>query len=94
MVGMGGGHQNSSYFSDTLLKVIFAHSSRFLVNSTQNQASANKLIDVLTNQAHYSLGMNITSPSSIPTIQALLQHSGREIAVGRSSQGNFRHTYM
>ena len=82
------------YFSDTLLKVIFAHSARFLIKPAQDQGLANELMDNLTNQAHFSLGMTLTNPSSIPTIQALLQQSGREVAFGRSSQGNISFIYL
>jgi hypothetical protein len=75
------------YFSETLLKVIFAHSARFLVKNTRTQDKANALMETLTEQAHISLAMRISMPSSIPTIQALLQQSAREVAFGNSSQG-------
>ena len=79
--------QETSYFSETLLKVIFAHSARFLVRNAMGQDQANILMDTLTEQAHFSLAMKISTPSSIPTIQALLQQSAREVAFGNSSQG-------
>jgi len=41
----------------------------------------------LTDEAQYCLGMETINPSSIPTVQALLQQSARETAFGRSSQG-------
>lgn len=78
------------YFSETLLKVIFAHSARFLVKKALGQEKSNTLMDTLTEQAHFSLAMRISMPSSIPTIQALLQQSAREVAFGNSSQGRRR----
>lgn len=74
------------YFSETLLKVIFAHSARFLVKNALAQDQANVIMDTLSEQARFSLAMRISMPSSIPTIQALLQQSAREIAFGNSSQ--------
>lgn len=44
-------------------------------------------MDALTKQAHLTLALRLTGPSSIPTIQALLQQSAREVAFGNSSQG-------
>ena len=85
-------HQQTQYFSHTLLKVIFAHSSRFFVKSAHEQSSHNTFMSTLTDQALLSLGMGITSQSSIPIIQALIQQAGREIAFGKSSQGKSRHT--
>jgi hypothetical protein len=90
----GPSPREAPYFSDALLKVIFAHSARFLIKPAQEQGLANELMDNLTNQAHFSLGMTLTNPSSIPTIQALLQQSGREVAFGRSSQGNISFIYL
>ena len=75
------------YFSETLLKVIFAHSARFLVKNALGQDQANILMETLLEQARFSLAMRISMPSSIPTIQALLQQSAREVAFGNSSQG-------
>jgi hypothetical protein len=40
----------------------------------------------MTDEARYGLGMDIMKPSSVPTIQALLQQSAREVVFGRSSQ--------
>lgn len=74
------------YFSDTLLKVIIAHSSRFLVKNALGQDQANLLMNRLTEQAHLSLAMRTSAPSAIPTIQALLQQSARDVAFGKSSQ--------
>ncbi len=74
-------------FSDTLLRVIFAHSSRFLVNAPGVEFQGKQLMDNLTQRAYASLGRRISEPSSVPTIQALLQQSAREVAFGRASQG-------
>jgi hypothetical protein len=81
------GQPETPYYSETLLKVIFAHSARFLVQNALAQDQAKILMDRLTEQAHFSLAMKISMPSSIPTIQALLQQSAREVAFGNSSQG-------
>ena len=76
-----------TYFSETLLKVMFAHSSRFTVRSAHGQDPENAFMDTLFEHSQCSLAMGISSPSSIPMIQALLQQSAREVAFGRSSQG-------
>lgn len=76
-----------SYFSEALLKVLLAHGSRFRVRNHQARDPATELMDTLNQQAQLSLAMTVTQPSSIPTIQALLQQSAREIAFGNSSQG-------
>lgn len=83
------GRPETTYFSETLLKVLLAHSSRFRVRNHQYQDSASALMNELTKQAHMSLALRLTEPSSIPTVQALLQQSAREIAFGNSSQGSF-----
>jgi hypothetical protein len=44
-------------------------------------------MEKLTQQAYLSLGASISQASSIPTIQALLQQSAREVAFANSSQG-------
>lgn len=89
------------YFSETLVKVIYAHSSRFLnhdIYQHQYQAvmnqhspvttsiSSQEFMQKMTEEARYGLGMDILKQSSIPTIQALLQQSAREIVFARSSQ--------
>ena len=89
------------YFSDTLLRVIHAHCARMLnhdvyqhhyqtptdVNSPMATTfSAQEFMQKMTDEARYSLGMDILKQSSIPTIQALLQQSAREVVFGRSSQ--------
>jgi hypothetical protein len=77
----------TSYFSETLLKVLLAHCARFRVQDHPYGNSAGTVMAALSQQAHFSLAMKITGPSSIPTIQALLQQSAREVAFGNSSQG-------
>jgi hypothetical protein len=77
----------TSYFSETLLKVLLAHCARFRVQDRPYQDSASTVMGALSHQAHLSLAMKIAGPSSIPTIQALLQQSAREVAFGNSSQG-------
>lgn len=89
------------YFSDTLLKVIHAHCARFLNHDVYQQHyqttangqspvtqtfSAQDFMQKMTDEARYGLGMDMLQPSSIPTIQALLQQSAREVVFGRSSQ--------
>ena len=89
------------YFSDTLLRVIHAHCARLLnhdvyqhqyqttvnVNSPMTTTlSAQEFMQKMTEEAGYGLGRDILKPSSIPTIQALLQQSAREVVFGRSSQ--------
>ena len=90
------------YYSDTLLKVMHAHTARFLNHSVhrhQYQTLPNQqqpmsvtlsgpdFMQKMTDEARASLGMATLKPSSIPIIQALLQQSAREIVFGRSSQG-------
>lgn len=43
-------------------------------------------MEKITEEARFGLGMDILRNSSIPTIQALLQQSGREVTFGNSSQ--------
>lgn len=89
------------YFSDTLLKVMHAHCARFLNHdvyqhhyqtTSMGQSpvtqtfSAQDFMQKLTDEARHGLGMDMLQPSSIPTIQALLQQSAREVVFGRSSQ--------
>ncbi|KPI40425.1 Nitrogen assimilation transcription factor nirA [Cyphellophora attinorum] len=88
------------YFSDTLLKVMHAHCARFLnhdvyqhhYSTVTGQSpvtqtfSAHHFMQKLTEDARLSLGMDMLQPSAIPTIQALLQQSAREVVFGRSSQ--------
>ena len=91
-----------TYYSDALLKVMHAHCARFLNHSVHrhqyqtmpNQQapvsvtlSASEFMQKVTDEARVSLGMATLKAGSIPTIQALLQQSAREIVFGRSSQG-------
>lgn len=48
--------------------------------------SAGEFMQKMTDEARFGLGMDILRNSSIPTIQALLQQSAREVVFGRSSQ--------
>ena len=87
-----------AYFSDTLLKVVYSHCCRFLDHDvvlpsfqpggqlTHEVVGAKAAMEKLTSDARISLGMQTIEPSSIPTIQALLQQSAREGVFGRSSQ--------
>ncbi|KAH6662500.1 putative Zn(II)2Cys6 transcription factor [Halenospora varia] len=79
-------HQETPYFSETLLKVLLAHSTRFRSQTLRSGDPTSELMKNLTQQAHLSLAMSSTKSSSIPTVQALLQQSAREIAYGNSSQ--------
>jgi hypothetical protein len=65
------------YFSQFLLTVICAHSGRFQVGRAG---------DALIARARFLLGTEIHKPSSIPTVQALLQLSARDLAYGSISQ--------
>jgi hypothetical protein len=84
MGAAAGGAPDTSYYSDTLLKVMSAHTSRFLVSSP---APLTYHVPNLVEQARNSLGMQMSNSSSIPMVQALLQQSAREVSFGRSSQG-------
>ncbi|EXJ87954.1 hypothetical protein A1O1_04881 [Capronia coronata CBS 617.96] len=93
--------RESRYFSETLLKVIHAHSARFLnhdvyqdqYRSVLSQHSppgaaltAGEFMQRISDEARFGLAMDVLKDSSIPTIQALLQQSAREVVFGRSSQ--------
>ncbi|KFY36674.1 hypothetical protein V495_07690 [Pseudogymnoascus sp. VKM F-4514 (FW-929)] len=65
------------YFSEFLLVVLCAHAARFQEGSTG---------DLLISRARLLLGTEIHRPSSIPTVQALLQLSARDLAYGLISQ--------
>lgn len=68
-----GGH----YYSEFLLTVICAHAAKY-----QDSSSA----EFLLSRMNRLLGIAIQQPSSIPTVQALLQLSARELANGSISQ--------
>jgi len=48
--------------------------------------TATEFMQKMTEEARFGLGMDILKNSSVPTIQALLQQSAREVVFGRSSQ--------
>jgi hypothetical protein len=65
------------YYSELLLLVLCAHASKYHdINHAQ----------LLFSRVRLLLGDEIQKPSSIPTIQALLQLSARELAQGAISQ--------
>jgi len=70
------------YFSQFLLVVLCAHAARFEPARFEDK----KLGDMFNARARLLLGTEIHRPSSIPTIQALLQLSARDLAYGSISQ--------
>ncbi|KAK6004300.1 hypothetical protein QM012_009150 [Aureobasidium pullulans] len=66
-----------TYYSEFLLCVLCAHSSKY----QDGQYS-----ELLLTRVRNLLGLAIQQPSSIPTVQALLQFSARELAQGSISQ--------
>lgn len=86
------GSPDPPYFSETLLKVMTSHCARYLNHDIYQhhfnvRYSPTEFMQHTTHDARVSLAMETLSSSSIPTIQALLQQSAREIVFGRSSQG-------
>lgn len=83
--------QAAPYCTVTLIKVLYAHSCRFLrdpdtVWSSDNHGETfRQVVDRLTSEAKVALAMETLNQPCIPTIQALLQQSAREIACGNSS---------
>ncbi|KAF5679222.1 nitrogen assimilation transcription factor nit-4 [Fusarium heterosporum] len=65
------------YYSELLLLVLCAHASKY---------SDNNNAQLLFSRVRVLLGDEIQKPSSIPTTQALLQLSARELAQGNISQ--------
>ncbi|KAI1267803.1 hypothetical protein F5Y18DRAFT_424101 [Xylariaceae sp. FL1019] len=65
------------YYSEFLLTVICAHAAKY---------QDGNVVDMLLARARRLLGTAIQRPSSIPTIQALLQLSARDLAHGSISQ--------
>lgn len=51
-----------------------------------NSLSPGEFMQKMTDEARFGLGMDMLKNSTIPTIQALLQQSAREVVFGRSSQ--------
>ncbi|KND91752.1 Nitrogen assimilation transcription factor nirA [Tolypocladium ophioglossoides CBS 100239] len=68
------------YYSPFLLTVLCAHAARF---------DEGKLSEVLISRARLLLGNEIHQQSPIPTVQALLQLSARDLAYGSISQAWF-----
>jgi transcription factor-like protein len=65
------------YYSNFLMLVLCAHAARF---------HDLKIGEMLTTRVRSMLGAEIQKPSCIPTAQALLQLSAREMAFGSTSQ--------
>lgn len=91
LVSSQPGAPEPPYFSETLLKVMTSHCARFLNHDVYQQhfnmtVSSSDFMQQVTHDARVSLAMESLNTSSIPTIQALLQQSAREIVFGRSSQ--------
>lgn len=69
--------KGGQYMSQFLLVVLCAHSARF---------QEGDIGEILISRARLLLGTEIQKPSSIPTVQALLQLSARDLAYGSISQ--------
>jgi hypothetical protein len=65
------------YYSPFLLTVMSSHAARF---------DSSKTSETLISKARLLLGAEIHRPSCIPTVQALLQLSARDLAMGSTSQ--------
>lgn len=65
------------YYSEFLLMVLCAHASRY---------ADKRVAEMLISRARMLVGPAIHEPSSIPTVQALLQLSARDLAFGSISQ--------
>lgn len=65
------------YYSEFLLTVLCAHSAKYQDGNG---------VDLLLSRVRRLLGEAIQQPSSIPTVQALLQLSARDLAHGSISQ--------
>lgn len=91
MPRLASGEQSSTYCSFTLVKVLYAHSCRFIRSPdsvwspNNNGETFQELSDRLMTEAKALLAMETLNPPAIPTIQALLQQSARDVACGRSS---------
>ncbi|KAK9416533.1 putative Zn(2)-C6 fungal-type domain-containing protein [Seiridium unicorne] len=68
---------DGQYFSEFLLMVLCAHAARY---------EDRKVAEMLISKARLLIGPAIHEPSSIPTVQALLQLSARDLAFGSISQ--------
>lgn len=65
------------YYSELLLVALCVHSAKYLDE---------QYVALLETRLHTLLGNAILKPSTIPTVQALLQLSAREVAKGTLSQ--------
>ncbi|CAK7216506.1 hypothetical protein SCUCBS95973_002821 [Sporothrix curviconia] len=84
------------YYSPLLLMILCGHAARFegggpdgaaATTTTATTAAAPDLLgDALISRARLLLGAEIHKPSTIPTVQALLQLSARDLAYGQISQ--------
>ncbi|KJR88101.1 uncharacterized protein SPSK_07014 [Sporothrix schenckii 1099-18] len=77
------------YYSPLLLIVLCGHAARFeeTAEATAATAGGSTLLgDALISRARLLLGAEIHKPSTIPTVQALLQLSARDLAYGHISQ--------
>ncbi|KAL4889337.1 fungal-specific transcription factor domain-containing protein [Aspergillus ambiguus] len=88
---LASGDRSSTNCTSTLLKVLYAHSCRFIRSpdtiwsSDSHKETFQELSDRLMSEAKALLAMETLNPPSIPTIQALLQQSARDVASGLSS---------
>lgn len=91
MPRLASGEQSFTSCSSTLVKVLYAHSCRFIRSPDSVWSSSSygetfqELSDRLMTEAKALLAMETLNPPAIPTIQALLQQSARDVACGRSS---------
>ncbi|OAA55544.1 Transcription factor [Niveomyces insectorum RCEF 264] len=82
------------YYSPLLLTILCGHAARFQEDhqfppgATTTEAVTTRAVagDALITRARQLLGVEIHRPSSIPTVQALLQLSARDLAYGQISQ--------
>lgn len=85
------GDRSAPHCSSTLVKVLYAHSCRFVRSpdivwsQDSHSESFQELSDRLMAEAKALLAMETLNPPAIPTIQALLQQSAQDVACGRSS---------
>lgn len=85
------GDRSATHCSSTLVKVLYAHSCRFirspdmLWSPDSHRESFQELSDRLMAEAKALLAMETLNLPAIPTIQALLQQSARDVACGQSS---------
>ncbi|KAK5464693.1 hypothetical protein LTS15_001255 [Exophiala xenobiotica] len=82
------GAQDPPYFSETLLKASALSCERVFnqQSSIGGPMSAADFMQKMTDEACFGLGMDILKNPTIPTIQALLQQSARDVMFGKPSQ--------